>query len=218
MHASDLYAATPWQAGQEWANALTHGLAAIGTIVVAIPLLAATQSAGMMLACGAYMASVFGTFTCSTLSHLVRPSPLLIRLRSWDQAVIYTMISGTYTPLIYQFADDSVRPWLLAAIWIAAGYGFLNKVALKHRVNSISTVTYLLLGWLPSIPLIGRVPSSVVMGMFIGGTLYTVGVGFLVNDHKVRYMHVMWHLLVIMAALAHYWTIYRYVVLQSLVL
>jgi hypothetical protein len=135
-----------------------------------------------------------------------------------NSLAIYTMISGTYTPLIYQFADDSVRPWLLAAIWIAAGYGFLNKVALKHRVNSISTVTYLLLGWLPSIPLIGRVPSSVVMGMFIGGTLYTVGVGFLVNDHKVRYMHVMWHLLVIMAALAHYWTIYRYVVLQSLVL
>lgn len=207
-----LYDDTPWQAGQEWANALTHGLAAVGTIAVAIPLLAATQTTGMMLACGAYMASVFGTFTCSTLSHLVRPSPLLIRLRSWDQAVIYTMIAGTYTPLIYRFADDGVRPWLLGAVWIAAGYGFLGKVALKHRVNSISTVTYLALGWLPAIPLFGRVPGNVVMWMFIGGILYTVGVGFLINDRKVRYMHVMWHLFVIMAALAHYWTIYQHVV------
>ena len=143
---------------------------------------------------------------------LVRPSPLLIQLRAWDQAVIYTMIAGTYTPLIYQFADDSVRLWLLGAVWIAAGYGFLGKVALKHRVNSISTVTYLALGWLPVIPLIGRVPRTVVMWMFIGGVLYTVGVAFLVNDRKVRYMHVVWHLFVIMAALAHYWTIYKHTV------
>ena len=210
--ASDPFGAPPWQAGQEWANALTHGLAALGTIAVAIPLLAATQTTGMMIACAAYMTSVFGTFTCSTLSHLVRPSPLLIQLRSWDQALIYTMIAGTYTPLIYRFADDTIRPWLLAAVWIAAGYGFLGKVALKHRVNSISTVTYLALGWLPAIPLYGRVPAAVVMWIFLGGILYTVGVAFLVNDHKLRYMHMVWHLFVILAALTHFWAIYGHVV------
>lgn len=206
------FADTPWQADQEWANAWTHGLACAGTIGLAFPLLTRADGLGMTLACAAYLASVLGTFACSTLSHLVQPSELLNRLRSWDQAFIYTMISGTYTPIIYRYAGESMRPWLLAVIWFATAAGFLGKVALKHRVNSISTATYLALGWLPAIALAGRVPTTVVLWMLVGGVLYTIGVIFLVNDHKIRYLHVVWHLFVMLAALSHYWTIFQHVV------
>ena len=57
----------------------------------------------------------------------------------------------------------SVRDPLLIAIWVAAIAGFINKVAVHHRVNSIGTWSYLLLGWLPAIPLVGNVPSPLGM-------------------------------------------------------
>ncbi len=204
----------PWQADQEWANAWTHGIAAATTLGLATGLIgsAASDGAGMMIACAAYMASVFGTFACSTLSHVIRPSPLLNRVRSWDQAMIYLMISGTYTPIVLRFADEGVRSWLLIAIWVAAGIGFLGKVAFKHRINSIGTVSYLALGWLPAIPLTGQVPTDVIQGMVAGGVLYTLGVACLMNDRKMPYLHAVWHLFVMTAAFSHYWTVHHHVV------
>ncbi len=204
----------PWQADQEWANAMTHGIATIASLFFGAMLLRAawTEGVGMTIACAAYSASVVGTFAFSTLSHLVRPSPRLDRLRAWDQAMIYTMISGTYTPIAYRFCPESINTALLVAIWIAAFAGLFFKLVLKHRVNSIGTVSYLLLGWLPAIPLAGNVPSIVVTGMIVGGCLYTAGVVLLMNDRKLRYLHAGWHLMVMSAAGAHGITILKYVV------
>lgn len=204
----------PFLEGEEWANALTHGIAAIGSILLAIYLiqLALPQSTGLAIACAAYMAAVFGTFFCSSLSHIIRRQPLLNQLRAWDQAMIYTMISGTYTPIAYVYAADATRAPLLWAIWIAAVAGFLHKVAWKHRVNSSGTISYLLLGWLPAIPLAPYVPTALVLAMFAGGILYTIGVAFLINDKKRKYLHACWHLAVISAAACHYYGILWYVV------
>jgi hemolysin III len=221
MAASDNTAAMaeepPFLEGEEWANALTHGIAAIGSILLAIYLiqLALPQSTGLAIACAAYMAAVFGTFFCSSLSHIIRRQPLLNQLRSWDQAMIYTMISGTYTPIAYVYAADATRAPLLWAIWIAAVAGFLHKVAWKHRVNSSGTISYLLLGWLPAIPLAPYVPTQLVLAMFAGGILYTIGVVFLINDKKRKYLHACWHLAVMSAAACHYLGILWYVVLLS---
>ncbi|MGB7326869.1 MAG: hemolysin III family protein [Rubripirellula sp.] len=204
----------PIKPDQEWANALTHGLAALGSVVMGYFLIrqAATVSTGMMIACLAYITSVFGTFFCSTLSHVIFRQPLLDKLRAWDQAMIYTMISGTYTPIVYLYCPDSMRIGLLVAIWVAAAAGFLTKVAVRHRINSIGTVSYLLLGWLPSLPLVGHVPGDLVGWMVAGGVLYTLGVGFLVNDSRIRYLHAVWHLFVMAAAGCHYYGIWNQVV------
>jgi hemolysin III len=210
----DVHGPPPLQPDQEWANALTHGIAAVFTVVIGTYLVvaAADQSTGLAIACGAYAASVWGTFVFSTLSHVVRRQPTLNTLRAWDQAMIYAMISGTYTPIVYRYASDSVQMPLLAAIWVAAGCGILGKLALRHRINSIGAISYLLLGWLPSIPLMGHVPSELAWIMLGGGVIYTIGVAILMNDNKLRYMHAAWHLSVMTAAICHYLGILRYVV------
>ena len=203
--------------GEEWANAVTHGAAALASIFAGWFLidLASNESVGLALACVGYVLPVVGTFTCSTLSHVFHRQPWLNRFRAWDQAMIYTMIAGTYTPIVFRYAADSVRTPLLLAIWIAAGSGFVAKVALRHRINSISTVTYLLLGWLPAIPLVGQVPRPLVAGMIIGGLLYTIGVAFLINDMRLKYLHAVWHLFVIAAAAVHFVSIWWFVVLTG---
>lgn len=204
---------TPVKLDQEWANALTHGLAAVAAVVLGthLAIVANEISVGLVVACIAYAASVVGTFLCSTLSHSILRQPLLNHLRAWDQAMIYLMIAGTYTPIVFRYAPDQTRTPLLVAIWVAALVGFITKVAVKHRINSIGTVSYLLLGWLPAIPLAGHTPMPLAMSMLAGGVLYSLGVVFLVNDSKFRYAHAIWHLFVIAAATTHWYGVLYYV-------
>lgn len=198
--------AAPLKPDEEWANALSHGIATAASCVLTVWLVwqASQVGPGIALASAAYGATVIGTFLSSTLSHSIHRQPWLNRFRAWDQAMIYLMITGTYTPIIAAHAPPLIRFWLLPAIWIAALMGFASKVALLHRVNSISTVSYLLLGWLPAIPLYGHVPATLGLGMLAGGVMYSIGVIFLMNDQRVRYFHVTWHGFVMMAALIHY--------------
>ena len=179
----------PLQPDQEWANALTHGIATVGALVVGSYMVsvAASKESGLGIACAAYVASVVGTFLFSTLSHIVRRQPLLNTMRAWDQAMIYTMISGTYTPIIYAIATEwiaSLRCWRQSGL--RRPPVSLGKVALRHRINSIGTISYLMLGWLPALPLVGHVPAAVVWSMVAGGVLYTAGVVFLMNDAKAE--------------------------------
>lgn len=206
--------APPIREQEEWANALTHGIGMIAAVVSGIWMssVASERSTGLAIAILAYAMAVAGTFLCSTLSHSIFVQPWLNRFRAWDQAMIYLMITGTYTPIVYACASDTVRGPLLIAIWVAAIAGFVSKVTLKHRINSSGTVSYLLLGWLPVIPLVGSVPFGLGMSMLAGGVLYTLGVLLLINDHRVRYLHAGWHLFVIAAAATHFAGIYVYLV------
>ncbi len=203
----------PVQLEEEWANALTHGIALVLSIGLSCYMMfrANEHGIGMMIACGAYSISMIGTFCFSWLSHTILRQPALNRLRAWDQAMIYLMISGTYTPIAFKFSTDSIKPFLLTAIWIAAFSGFIAKVAIKHRINSITTVTYLLLGWLPAIPLIGHVTKEMGLMMLLGGVLYSVGIIFLRLSEKVRYFHAVWHVFVLLAAVGHWLGILWYV-------
>ncbi len=204
----------PIQPDQEWANAWTHGMAAMIWLGLSVWLVsrASHLSVGLAIACAAYGASCVGTFSCSTLSHTFLERPRLDRYRAWDQAMIYLMIIGTYTPITYQMALPKYRLLLLAVMWGFALWGFINKAILNHRIHSISTVTYLLLGWLPAIPLYGRVSLALFAYVLAGGVMYSLGVLFLINDNRVKYFHAVWHLCVFTASIVHFVGIAKYVV------
>lgn len=199
---------------EEWANALTHAAAALawafGAVLMARA--AAEQTLMTTLCCLVFVFSSVSVFTASALSHHLLHCPrLLKRLRAWDQGLIYVMIAGTYTPLVWRFSDESIRTPLLVGIWIAAAVGFHSKVIAEHRVNGIGTITYLLLGWVPALGLVTRVPGEVLLWMAAGGVIYTLGVAVLINDARVKYFHALWHLAVVTAAGCHFWAIYRFV-------
>jgi len=202
------------QRNEERANALTHGAGVVLAIASAALMIWHTidRPIGTMISCLAFVGSATAVFAASTLSHVFLDDPVwLKKLRAWDQGLIYLMITGTYTPIVYHFASPTTRNPLLIAIWLAASIGFYSKVFAKHRINGIGTATYLALGWVPAMFLTGRVPAMVLLWMTIGGVLYTLGVAVLVNDSKMRYLHAVWHLLVITAAACHYWAIYWYI-------
>lgn len=216
---TDINRSHPIQPDQEWANAWSHGLAALLWVGVGWFLISSSlasnhveRSTGLAAAVSVYVASVLLTFTCSTLSHVFLEPPWLDRFRSADQASIYLMIVGTYTPIVLAFAPTTILWPLMVGMWIGALIGFFAKLILNHRIDSISTVSYLLLGWLPAIPMFRNVPISLGLAMLLGGVTYSVGVGILIHDHRRRYLHVVWHALVVIASLIHAFGIWAYII------
>jgi hemolysin III len=110
--------------------------------------------------------------------------------------------------------DSWPRNGLLLFIWLAAATGFYSKVFAKHRINNMTSISYILLGWIPAMVLLGYVSTACFLAMAIGGVLYTVGTLFLQNDHRSWYFHAVWHLLVILASMCHYTAIVVFTVLQ----
>ena len=192
----------PVQPDQEWANALTHAAATAAAIIAAAVLVraAAAVSPGAAFAAAAYMATVIGTFVASTLSHTYLRQPTLDTLRAWDQAMIYLMIVGTYTPIIHRYAPPPAGGMTIAAMWTAAGIGFAEKVVRRQNVNAISPWPYLALGWAPAAVMVATTPTWVVGVMLLGGLFYSAGVYFLMNDARRRYYHAAWHLCVMTAS------------------
>ncbi len=211
---SDHPPAPPIQPDQEWANALTHAVASVGWVLggVWLTVQAAGTSTGLAIAVGVYVASAVGTFVASTCSHTFLIEPWLTRFRAIDQAMIYLMIVGTYTPIVAAFGRPSLQLFVMTTMWIAAVVGFVSKAVYLHRVNNIATWPYLALGWFPAVALIGTVPWGMVGYMFAGGVVYSLGVAVLVNDRAMKYLHVVWHLLVMTASVVHALGIYRCVV------
>lgn len=196
--------------GEEVANAVTHGLGLLASIV-AVPVLAiaAARRGGGWQTLGAV---VFGVtlvllYLASMLYHAVPHARAKGILRVLDHSAIYLLIAGTYTP----FMLGALRgPWgwsLLGTIWALAVLGIGSKLMLGFRFPRLSTVVYLGMGWLVVValhPFVTRVSTAGLLWIAAGGLFYTGGVVFYVRDHSMKYAHALWHLCVLGGSVCHF--------------
>lgn len=197
---------TEENASQEWTNAWTHALGFLLSLPAGLILVGygMQKSYSMGVACFVYALSLSTMYLFSCLSHAVQSPELRYRTRALDQGFIYALIAGTFTPLIVSFLDSWMCVGLLSFVWLAAFLGFYSKVFSKHRINNMASFSYLLLGWVPAMVLIGFVPWGCFAWMLLGGLIYSVGVWFLQNDHRSRFHHAIWHSAVMVASACHY--------------
>lgn len=207
---------------ERW-NAATHGfgtvLSLLGMVWIAHRLTAGTTAVSLSggIGCIVYAITLLAMFAMSTLSHSFDDEEKMMRFRSLDQACIYLLIVGTYTPFSIEFWNHSLANLLLATMWLIAICGFVVKAFLAHRVNQVSITGYLLLGWLPivGLPLENSQPPESMLWILAGGIIYSLGTIFLVNDQRVWWFHMAWHLSVIAASAIHFAAVAKFIVLQT---
>ncbi len=206
---------------EETANSLTHGFGLALSLVASAVLIRACELRGeawITISCALYACTLVAVYTASTLSHAVISPRWRRRLRSLDQGFIYLLIVGSFTPFALKYLYGVEWSILLGVMWGVALAGCLSKVLRWHRVDGISTVTYLLLGWMPVTavkPLFENVPAAALVWVFAGGLCYTIGTWFLMHDHHKPWYHAVWHTLVIAGTACHYAVILNYVVLAA---
>src|SRR5690606_5896495 len=80
-----------------WVHLVALGLAAVGGGVIAT-LAAVYGGVGAAFACAIYALCLIVMLTCSTVYNLAHPGRARPILRRMDEAAIFLMIAGSYTP------------------------------------------------------------------------------------------------------------------------
>jgi hemolysin III len=202
--------------GEELANSISHGAGLVATIVGApFIILHAIErgETGYLIGVIIFAAAMVTLYLCSTLYHGLRPGRLKHIFRIVDHSAVYLLIAGTYTPFTLGVLHG---PWgwtLLILIWGLALAGVALKVLRRITHPIISTMLYLLMGWLIIIaigPLYDRLPASGLAWLVAGGLAYTVGTVFFFADSRLRYGHFIWHWFVLAGTTCHYFAVYWY--------
>jgi len=195
--------------GETRADAIIHLLALAAATCGGAVLLALAfvrGGAGMLLSVGPYAACLLGMLGFSFAYNTAARNGHAPILRRCDQAVIFLMIAGTYTPVTLLGLDGAWQTGLIAFIWTAAGLGFLLKLAMPRLIEGVSLGLYLLLGWagVAAIgPLVQAVQPAILIMLAAGGVLYSLGTIFHVW-RKLPYQNPIWHGFVVAAASVHY--------------
>jgi len=200
---------------EERLNALSHGLGAILGVVGLILLLTYCNSSALeIFSVSVYGVSTIILFLASALYHSVTDENKKHYFRIVDHISIYLLIAGTYTPVTLITLIDS-RGWLLfGLVWGIALIGTILKLFFTGKFGIISTLLYLVMGWLIVLDftyLAEHLATNGLLLLFSGGLFYTIGIVFYAI-HKIPYNHVIWHLFVLAGAICHFFMIFLYVI------
>lgn len=197
---------------EEIANTITHGIGvglSIAGLVLLVVRAALYGSVWEVVSFSIYGSSLILLYLASTLYHGFRSPRLKAILRIFDHAAIYLLIAGTYTPFLLVTLRG---PWgwsLFGTIWGLAFLGITFKLVFGPKYEILSTVFYLLMGWVVIIaikPLIAALPFAGLAWLVAGGLAYSVGVIFYAWE-KLPYNHAIWHGFVLAGSFFHFFAV-----------
>lgn len=174
---------------------------------------ATTVSGAAATATAVYAASVVGLFATSAAFHrgrwtTDRARDLMGRL---DQAMIFVLIAGTYTPLAVLGVPPARGVPTLIAVWAAAGAGVVLSLCWARAPRWPMVALYLALGWAGVLVLADLARSAGDAALVLvaaGGLVYSVGaVGFATRRPRGRPavfgFHEYFHVATVGAAVCH---------------
>ena len=190
------------------ADAAIHGLGLLGALAGGAALLLWSMQAGDVgkaMAAGIYAACLVAMLLTSTVYNLSHPCAVRPLLRRLDEAAIFLLIAGSYTP----FTTQLDGPWgvgLTVTIWTVAIAGVLGRLFIWGLSERFWCGVYIGMGWLAVValkPLIDGLPVVALGLLALGGVLYTAGVPLFLARQR-PYRRASWHGFVVAAAASHY--------------
>jgi len=158
-------------------------------------------------------ASLIILYAASTFYHSAKRSELRNRLKIIDHASIYFLIAGTYTPFTLVTLKGTIGWVIFGTSWGLALTGIILKLFFTGKYNIISTIMYVLMGWVIVFaikPLINNLPLEGLFWLITGGIFYTIG-AILYSIKKIKFNHAIFHMFVLMGSFCHFMSVFFYV-------
>ena len=201
---------------EELLNTISHGIAAIASVLGFIVLLnASTNDQILLFSTIVYGMSLITLYTSSTLYHSSKNKKHREIFRILDHCSIFILIAGTYTPIALISINGATGWWIFAIQWSLVIIGSIYKFFFTGKYEKISLLIYIIMGWMIIFKwnvLINTISTSALNLLLLGGIIYTTGIIFYVLDSKMKYSHFIWHLFVITGSTLHYIMIFKYVI------
>ena len=174
------------------------------------------------LAVAIYVLSLAAVLGTSALYHRVNWSRT--RVQSWmrrlDHLMIFLLIAGTVTPFALLVMEGPFATALLVGVWSAAAAGIILELVWAEAPRWLSAAVYVAVGWIgaagfPEIWIKAGIGAAALVAT--GGVLYTVGAVVYARRRpdpipSVFGFHEVFHVLVVVAAAAHFAAIAIYAV------
>jgi hemolysin III len=200
---------------EEKLNVISHFIGLLLSILGLIILIIKGFSSGSALSVVSY--TVYGTsmillYLASTLYHNSKVPEKRKKLKVFDHASIYVLIAGSYTPFSLLVLRGAWGWSVFGVVWGIAVAGIILKLFFTGRFNIVSTISYILMGWVVVVaikPLIANFETEGLLLLLVGGVFYTVG-AVLYSIKRIPYNHAIFHFFVLFGSLAHYLAILLY--------
>ena len=207
--------------GEEAMNMITHivggGFAVIALVLTLVRAFVRGTVPG--ICCTAvYGSCMVLVYTISSVYHGLRPTHAKKVLQVLDHCAIYLLIAGTYTPILV-CSMAPVYPvigWgLLTLQWsLSAAAVILTAIDLK-KYRVFSMICYIGMGWsigpflAQAWDILGRVGFWFLLA---GGISYTIGAILFGLGKKLKWMHSIFHIFVVLGSVLQWVTIHFFVI------
>jgi hemolysin III len=211
----------PLQKLRTWGNGvrqLTLAELVADGIVHGIGLLMAIVAGSILIICAAlgtapdvlpaiilYVGSLCVALTVSFVFNLTPLSPVKQFLARIDQAAIFLLIAGTYTPFLAVLGQTPIASLMMALVWGGALIGIALKLIQPERFGNFAVVLYLAIGWSGIFvfqSLAETLPPTTLWLILAGGIAYSAGIVFHLW-RRLFFHNVLWHAFVVTGASLH---------------
>lgn len=184
-------------APERYADGMVHALSLVAFFIAGaflLPVAAAQGDPKLASATAIYVTAILASISISGAYHLLPHHHVRKTLQRWDHAAIYTLIAGTFSPLLV-LSDTTSAYVILAVVWFFAFAGVLFKVFGANIEAKWSLASYLGLGWFGLFALPDfwdALPTSALAALGSGGLFYTVGTLFY-KSKSLSFRYPIWH-------------------------
>lgn len=201
---------------EERANIISHAIGLIlGIVALALLVKKATAFGNIwhIVSFSIFGVSLIVLYAASTLYHSAKQKALRSRLKIFDHAAIYVLIAGTYTPFTLITLKGTIGWAIFGISWGMALTGIILKLFFTGKYKSISTLTYVFMGWMIVFaikPLIESFPLEGMIWLIAGGFSYTIG-AFLYSMERIKFNHAIFHIFVLIGSFCHFISVFYYI-------
>lgn len=187
-------------------NSISHGLGVLFALIGMAYLSYLSDNVEELIVSIIYSLTLMFMFLSSTLYHAIFHDVTRGVLKRLDHSAIYILITGTYLPFTFLVINNMRAYIIFTILVILTIFGILLKVFYVGKFKKISTIVYILMGWMVIFQLKDLLMDStvnVLLYLLLGGIAYTVGAIFYAFSN-FKYHHFIWHLFVLVAAIFQY--------------
>lgn len=208
-----------YSSGEECMNMVTHIVGGAFAVIALILCLWKSIPGGLLpiVTSSVYGVSMITLYTMSSVYHGLHAGTGKKVLQVLDHCTIYSLIAGTYTPIVLCAIAPKypIIGWgLFAAEWILAiTAGVLTAIDLR-KYRTFSMICYIGMGWsiiffLPQTLDVLTLPGFLLL--LAGGIAYTIGAVLFGLGKRMKWMHSVFHIFVILGSILQFFTIILYV-------
>ena len=206
---------------EELLSAISHGfgtLLSVAALVLCIVRSVKHHDAYAVVSSSLYGSTSILLYIMSTLYHSLKVNNAKRVFRIMDHCTIFLLIEGTFTPycLVAIRSYSIALGWtMFGIIWATAIVGITLTAVNLNKFKKLGMILYLVMGWAVLIAFKGiwnSVPKRGILLLVAGGIVYTIGAILYEKGKKHKYMHSIFHFVVLLASLLFFFSIFFYVI------